>query len=546
MSIYNTYISILKTRRAIQIILIILKHTFANIFSFSHYTLSKRTLAEKKTYTTPERIKLIIEELGPTYVKFGQIVADRPDIISERFRFELKKLQDKVEPFSSDAAIVLIEKELNKNIGDVFKTFDTVALASASIGQVYSAVLKNGCKVVVKIQRPNIENKIKLDISLMKYLARYFTRRHPELVALNIIDLVEDFSRSIIEELDFSKESTNTNMFHKLFFDEPTIKIPKIWVEYTTKKIIVMERLEGITPSSKKALIDAGLNPSIVVRNGATAIFKMILEKGVFHADPHPGNIFILENNVIGFIDFGLISVMRQSEVNFIADYTIGFSKKDYVGITKALIKLCGSRFFDKEEEVQYDIKRMLMHNTTDEILNIKNFSNTLHASLNIIIKYNMQIPSGIFMLLKTLVTLEKFSQRLDSNINLADIVLPYSINIIKNRYSSKQFANDFYNTIESYATLIKNLPENINEILFKLKDGEIKHDIKLKDVNLINNTIKQMTLRIAYVLLLIGLFVGASILVVLEYETEYGLFVLYSTSILIILLLIKWIFGKK
>lgn len=546
MTIFNIYITFLKVRRAIQIINILIKHAFANFFGFTHYTIINRTLVQNKVHSTPERIRMLIEELGPTYVKFGQIIADRPDVISERFRIELKKLQSNVEPFDSNVAIVLIEKEMKKMIGEVFSEFGTIPLASASIGQVYSATLKNGCPVVVKIQRPNIENKIKLDIYLMKYLARSFAHKYPELTAINIVALVDDFSESIVEELDFTKEAGNTEMFHKMFANDPTIKIPYVWNEYTTRHLIVMERIIGVTPESHEKLIEAGLDPKIVINNGANAIFKMILKNGIFHADPHPGNLFILKDNTIAFIDFGLISVMRPTEIDFIADYSIGFSRKDSVLITKALIKLCGAKFFDKEAEVQYDIKRMLIRNITDEALDIKNFSYTLHSSIDIIVKYNLQMPAGIFMLLKTLLTLEKFAMRLDSNIDLAGVILPYSKDIVKNRYSSKRMASDIFDTFRSYITLVKELPENVSEILYKFKEGKIKHDIKIEDEALFDNTFRQMTMRISYVLLLIGLFIGSSILVVLDYETKFGVVIMYGTSGMIFLLLIKWLFRKR
>lgn len=546
MTIFNLYITFLKIRRALQIISILIKHAFANFFSFTNYRFVNRTLVQNKVYTTSERIRMLIEELGPTYVKFGQIVADRPDVVSERFRTELKKLQNDVEPFDSNVAIVLIEKEIKQSINYVFKSFDTIPLASASIGQVYAAVLKNGCPVVVKIQRPNIENKIKLDIYLMKYLARHFARKYPELTAINIIGLVNDFSESIIEELDFTREASNTEMFYKMFKDDKTVKIPYVWNNYTTRHLIVMERIMGTTPSSREDLINVGLDPQIVVNNGANAIFMMILKYGVFHADPHPGNLFILRDNVIAFIDFGIISVMHQSEIDFVADYTIGFAKKDSEMITKALIKLCGSKFFDKESDVQYDIKRMLMGNITDEALDIKNFSYTFLSSINIIVKYNMQIPSGVFMLLKTLITLEKFSLSLESSIDLASVILPYSKEIVRKRYSSHRLAEDIYDTIRSYINLIKELPGNIGEILYKFKEGKIKHEIKIEDETLFNNTFRQMTLRISYVILLIGLFIGSSILIVLDYETKFGTIMMYGSTIMILMLLLRWMFIKR
>ncbi len=545
MALFNIYVAFLKVKRAIQIICILIKHVIANLFRITKYTIVKRTLIQQRVQSTPMRFRMLIEELGPTFIKFGQIIADRPDVISDRFRIELKRLQSNVVPFDTNLAIRLIETETHKLVGELFSEFETAPIASASIGQVYGAVLKSGEKVIVKIQRPNIESKIKLDIYLMKYLARNLAKKYPELEAINLMSLVEDFATSILEELDFTKEAANIEMFYRMFEDDCTIKIPYVWSKYTTRRLIIMERIEGVTPNSASQLRDAGLCPKDVVNNGAKAMFKMILEYGIFHADPHPGNIFILENNVIAFIDFGIVGMMRPREIDFLADYTIGFSKRDSTLITKALIKLCGTKFFDKEAEVEYEIKRMLARNKVERALDIRNFSETLNTSIDIIIKYRMQIPSGIFMLLKTILTLEKLSVRLRSKINLASIILPYSEDVIRNRLSSRKVANELYDTVMAYVNMMRDLPNNVNEILYKLKEGKIQHDIKIENEALFTSTFRQMTLRVSYVILLIGLFMGSSILIVLDYETKFGLVVMYISTILISILIIKWLLHR-
>ncbi len=546
MSIINIYVTFLKIRRILQIIKIILKHAIANIFRFSKYSIIRRTMVRKHVQATPQRLRLLIEELGPTYIKFGQIIADRQDVISDRFRVELKQLQSNVAPFDTNVAIKLIENECGKLINEVFAELDTTPTASASIGQVYYGVLKSGDKVAVKIQRPHIESKIKLDIYLMRYLARNFAKRYKEMDAINIVGLVDDFAISIVEELDFTKEAANIEMFQRMFECDDTVKIPKVWSSYTTSKMIIMERVDGVTPQSSAQLRSEGLDPSKVVQNGANAIFKMILEYGTFHADPHPGNIFILENNVVSFVDFGIVGMMRQREIDFLADYTIGFAKRDSTLITKALIDMCGDKFFDKTADVEYEIRRMIARNREKEVLDIRNFSSTLSTSIDIIVRYKMKIPAGIFTLLKTLLTLEKMSQRLDSKIDLSSVILPYSKDIIAQRHSTRKIANDIYDAAISYISLARELPRDINEILYKLKEGKIQHDIHLDNDGKLTSTFRQMTLRISYVILLIGLFIGSSILVVLDYKTKFGLHLMYISTILIFLLIIKWLFRRR
>lgn len=543
MNIFNFYSTILKVIRALAILHIIIKHSIINSYNRAYNLFSR---SKRKIESTSERIRIIIEELGPTFVKFGQLMADRPDVISERFCVELKKLQNDVDPFDSKIALELIESELGESVDTLFKEFDTQPIAAASIGQAYNAVLKNGCPVVVKIQRPNIENKIKLDIHLMKYLAKYFAKRNPDLMSLNIIGLVNDFAETIMEELDYTKEAANTELFSHLFRENKTVKIPHVWNRYTTEKLLVMERIIGTTPDSAEVLEEAGLDPDEVINNGANAIFQMIFIHGVFHADPHPGNIFILKGNRIAFIDFGIISLMRRREMDFIVDYSLGYARKDIDRITKALIDLCGDKFITKEAEVRYDIRRMMIRNMNDKELDLNNFSATLRTSIDIIIKHKMQIPSGIFSLLRTLMTLEKLSLQLHASIDMSSLILPFSQDIIQKRHSTKRFVGELYDATISYVNMFKEFPTNVNEILYKLKEGRIKHEIHLEDEKLFNKTFRQMTLRVSYVILLIGMFIGSSILMVMDYETKFGPTIMYISSILIFFLIISWIFRKR
>lgn len=547
MGIVNMYMDMLKIRRATEIMFIISRQSVKTLFTEGRYLFYSQRKVEEKVISTPERLRMTIEELGPTYVKFGQILADRPDVVaSEKYRIELKKLQSSADTFSSTQAIDLIEKELGKPLHEVFSEFDHTPLAAASIGQVYKAKLCSGKEVVVKIQRPGIENKIKVDIYLMKYLAARFTRRNPELKVFNLTGLIEEFANTISEELDYTNEANNMKLFASLFKDDPTVKIPKVYSKLTTKKVIVIEYVGGVVPNNIPEIRRRGLDPQVIVNNGANAIFKMILDFGIFHADPHAGNIILIENNVITFIDFGMIGVLRDREINFLADYTVGFAKNDPELICEAVLNLCNVRFFEEKENLIFDIKQILLHNFSEDALDISHFSSTLQDSINLVIKYQLQIPSGIFMLLKTLITLEKFSEALSINIDMASIILPYSDKIRDRRYAPRVIAKNIYKTLKEYVSLIQDVPNDISEILYKLKEGKIKHDIKLKDKDVFVKVSRQISLRISYVILLIGLFVGSSILIVMDYELHFGLFILYSSSFLILTLLVKWIFIRK
>ena len=502
----------------------------------------------KHVYTTPERLRMTIEELGPTFVKFGQILADRPDMVSERFRVELKKLQSRAEPFDNNTALGLIEKEMNAPIDEVFAEFDTTPLAAASIGQVYQGRLRSGEEVVLKIQRPFIENKIKLDIYLMKFIARKFAKSYPELAAINIVGLIDEFSETIVKELDYTFEASNILRFAMMFKDDPTVHIPAVYTKYSSKKLIVMEKVEGITPDTPQALRDAGLDTHQIAVNGANALLTMILRHGFFHADPHPGNIFILPGNVVAFIDFGMVGALTPRDMNFLADFAIGFARRDSDLMSRALLVLCGKKFFEHEEEMKFEIHQLMMQYAGIP-LELMNFAGTMQKCVDVIVKYQLQIPSGIFMLIKALATLEKFAGTLAPDLSLTPVILPYAKEVVKVKYSPRKVAAQLYDTLAGYMNFIRNFPNDMSEILYKLKEGKINHDIHLADDDLFVRTVRQASRRVAYTLIVLGMFVGSILMIAFEqpYGTSrYGHFLLVVASLLILFQLLKWLFVPK
>ena len=544
MKIVSIYISFLQMNRAFQIMGILIKHSFGELFAHTRFG-KRRRKVHKIVHTTPERIRMTIEDLGPTFVKFGQILADRPDMVSEKFRIELKKLQSRAVPFASEYAIALIEKELNAPLEQVFSEFDRLPLAAASIGQVYQGRLLSGDEVVVKIQRPFVENKIKLYIYLLKYLAKRFAKQYPELAAMNITGLIDEFSATILKELDYTIEASNINRFRIMFKDNPSVHIPVVHTQHCTKKLLVMEKIHGIPPDDLGALQAAGLDLSQIARNGADALLTMILKHGFFHADPHPGNIFVMEGNVIGFIDFGMVGALTPRDLDFLADFAIGFVSRNSDTISHALVTLCGKKFFEHREELKFEIHQMMMQYTGIPIETI-NFAGAIQNCVDIIVKYKLQIPSGIFMLIKALATLEKFATSLDPSLALAPVIVPYAKEVVKGKYSPRRIASEIYDTLNNYVSFIRDFPNDVSEILYKLKEGKIKHDVILDDNTLFIKTIRMVSRRIAYVIMLIGLFIGSIVLIVFDRDNGYGHFILIATSILILLQMLKWLFSRR
>lgn len=541
-------LTLMKLKRLFQITIILMKYAFQELTDNSIIIFkSRRSRSKKKVVSTQQRIRQTIEELGPTYVKFGQILADRSDVVSEKFRIELKKLQSKVKPFDTDVAINIIEQSLGDTIDSLFTKFNYYPLAAASIGQVYLAVLKDGTKVVVKVQRPFIENKIKMDTYWMKFLAKRLARTYPELAAINVVGLIDEFSQNILKEIDYDNEASNMNVFFNMFEDSTSIKIPKVYDEYTSRRVLVMEYIDGVTPGDREYIMSLGFDTEKIVENGTKAIFKTIFEYGVFHADPHPGNLFILENNRLAFIDFGMIGMLRPREMNFLADFIIGYVKKDSVTIAKSLLELCELKYYDKRDELIFTINQIMIRNFASNTIELEKFSAIMQSSIDVLVKFNLQIPTGIFMLVKTIATFEKFAANMAPSLDLSPFVLPYAEEMIKRNKSTDRLFNDFRKTLDDYMNLFKSFPNSVNEILMKLKQGEIRHDVMFSDYKAFVKMTRQVSLRIAYTILLIGLFIGSIIMVIWYSEHKFGFIVLYLSSFLIAFLLIRWLFmGRR
>lgn len=548
MRLTDVYISYLKITRTFQIMAILTKHATREMINHSfigRHIRKRRIRRHKPVYTTQERLRLAIEDLGPTYVKFGQILADRPDILSERFRKELKKLQTNALPFDDNQAIRLIEDELGAQIKDVFSEFNPHCIASASIGQVYTGKLKEGHEVVIKIRRPNIDQKIKLDLYLMRYVAKKLAREYPEMEAINIVGVVEEFGESIFKELNYYNEATNILRFREIFKDNPNIYIPHVNMKYTTHRMIIMERIFGMPPDDPEQLRSAGLNPVKIALNGAEALLIMVFKEGFFHADPHAGNLFILPGNRVAFIDFGMVGALRTREMDFLAHLSIGFARRDPIGLADSMIRLCDQRFFDHRDDLIFSLQQMINRYSQLPVEKF-NYAKMIQECLDMITKYHLCLPAGIFMLAKALATIQKVAERLNPDIPFAKLIIPYAKEVVMTQFSARKLAAELYQTLKGYTNLLKTAPGDISEILYKLKQGEIKHELQFTDMTEIRKMLRNVTSRLAYSILLVGLFIGAIGILAKRPDLAYGHFLLIVSSILIFIVMLRWIFRRK
>jgi ubiquinone biosynthesis protein len=505
----------LKLFRGISILYVVGGYFLINWMAtkkFLKFFIPKR-YKHKGIVTSPqERLKTMLEKLGPTFVKFGQILADRPDIISEKLRTELKKLQSGAKPFDHGLALSMIETELSAPINHIFKSFDNQCIGSASMGQVYRGVLKNGETVVLKVQRPHIREKIKLDLQILEYLAHKISEEYPEFIVMNLEGIVKEFGETLRNELNYFNEAANARRFEEMFREVPYCKIPKVYEELSTAKLLVLEYIEGVSPDNIDELYKNHLDPKIIASNGVNVFLKMIFEHGFFHADPHAGNIFVLKANRIGLIDFGMVGSLKPSQMQFLAKFVRAIDQKDAGLLTEAIMLLNTNNKFRDREDLEFSLDEMLKKYKSIPYDKIR-VSQIMDECFRIIGKYGIVIPGGIFLLIKSIATIEKVGLNLDPDISISKHIRPFATALIKKQYSIPRIAKEFFKSIKKYVDLGKALPDEISDILYNIKSGKLTHDIKIGNEEMFAKTIRQAGKTIALAIIVSFLIVGSSIL---------------------------------
>jgi len=528
--------------RAREIIGIIVKYGLSDWVSkggLGKYLVSKKRMARIERYNQWERIRMAIEEIGPTFVKFGQILADRPDIVPEELRVELKKLQDEALPMPDEVAIQEIEKQLGRPINEIFREFDKTRLASASIAQTYRGVLLNGEEVCIKIQRPGIDKKIELDLHLMNYFAARMQKNNPELEAINIHGVVKEFGKTIKQELDFRHEAANVIRFYHNFDLDPDIRVPKVYSQYTSPHILVEEYIKGIKVSDLETLLSSGNDPEILARKAVRLVFDQIFEHGFFHADPHPGNLFVMEGNVLSFIDFGMMGSLRSEHLNFLGKYVLGYLERDAHKMTESLLLVSGKRHFARFKDMEFQVGEMLAHYKYLSIEEM-DFGKIMNDSVDILIRYGLRIPPGIYLLVKALMAIERVAVVLNPKIDFASEMRPYALNLIAKQFSPKQVAREILDSLIEYYRFLKDLPSDLNEIIAKINEGKFKTQIELKGFEPLMEHIDSASNRVSVAIVLAALIIGASIISQWEHTRWVGTTVFMLAGIFGFWLLIK------
>ncbi|WP_448607315.1 ABC1 kinase family protein [Paenimyroides ceti] len=458
-----------------------------------------------------ERIRLVLEELGPTYIKFGQTFSNREDLIPKELLTELEKLQDKV-PAEKMDLIQKIEEELSIQISDHFEYIDLQPIASASISQVYKGKLLNGQEVVIKVKRSGIDTVIHSDLLIMKDLAQLLENYYEAAKKMNLLQIISSFENAILKELSFKNEFQNIEQFRRNFSQSQQVTVPKTYKEYSNDRLLCMEFIDGFKINDKQKILSLGWNPDEIAQIGLNAYLKQILEDGFFHADPHPGNILLLENKQIVFIDFGSVGQMMVSEKEELENLIINFLLKDARRIIKNVKKLAISYNIKDEKALERDIHEIFTHLNSSSLKEI-NAGAILNRLKSILANNNVLMPEYIYLLMRGITLIEGIGKQLNPELNISDSIQPYIIKTAGKRFSPDKVAQKAFKNIRLIADTLQELPEETNRLFEKIKDDKLLINHEVKGLEDIRKTLQNVANRLTYAIIIAALSIGSSIL---------------------------------
>ncbi len=473
--------------------------------------------ARRKTQAVWIRNTLL--DLGPTFIKVGQLFSTRADIFPGEYVEELAKLQDKVPAFSYEQVEAIIEKELGKKIPELFHNFEPIPLAAASLGQVHKAVLHTGESVVVKVQRPGLKKLFEIDLQILKGITRYF-QNHPKWGrGRDWLGIYEECCRILWEEIDYLNEGRNADTFRRNFRGYDWVNVPRIYWRYATSRVLTLEYLPGIKISQYEALEAAGLDRKAIARQGAQAYLLQLLNSGFFHADPHPGNIAVSANGALIFYDFGMMGRIKSNIREGLMQTLFGIAQKDGDRVVQSLIDLGAIAPTDDMGPVRRSVQYML-----DNFMD-KPFENQSVAAISddlYEIAYNQpfRFPATFTFVMRAFSTLEGVGKGLDPEFNFMEVAKPYAMQLITDMNGSE--GNSFLNELSRQAAQVSNtafgLPRRLEDTLEKLEQGDMRLRVRSIETERLLRRQSSIQLSITYSLLISGFTLSATILVVQDY----------------------------
>ena len=482
---------------------------------------SKKRREKIESHTRAERVRMAIEELGPTFIKMGQILSTRPDLLPAEFIMELPKLQDNVPSFPFHEVKMIIEKELKKPLENIFSYFDKEPLAAASIGQVHKATTMEGDDVVVKVQRPGIQRTIEVDLEIMLHLATLMEKHLEGWDIQQPSRIVEEFASTLEKELDYTLEAAYMERFTREFEKDSSVHIPKLYRSFTTSRILTMEHIKGIKSSNIELLDREGVDRCKIAERGFKLIMKQIFVNGFFHADPHPGNIFILPENVIGLIDFGMIGRINQKTRENFADLMLSIVHIDEAKATDLLLKLTVSHGEPDYNAIEREVAEFMDQHCFRPLKEI-DLGKLLNQLLEVSTRHRLSIPPDLFLMVKALSTVEGLGRLLDPDFDVIKHAAPFVRRLQFSRINPKRILQDVSGSGFELFALAKEIPGEVREILKMVRHGNLKMDFEHRGLEPIMASNDKISNRLSFAIVLASLIIGSALIVLSDVPPKW------------------------
>lgn len=489
-----------------------------------YYQRVRPVFAKENTGGVAERIRLVLEQLGPTYVKLGQIASTRPDLLPPEIIDELEKLQDAVPAFSFTEVRSVLQEELGGTLEKIFQDFEPEPIAAASIGQVHQAVLKTGTTVAVKIQRPSIAIDIQTDLEILYELSNLAERRFHWAKSYQLMDMIDEFSKSLRSELDYTSEARNAEKISKQFTNNPMIYVPKIYWDYSTQKVLTAEYIEGIKISKKEDLKQQGYNLSLLAERFAKGIFHQIFMEGFFHGDPHPGNVVVLPGEIIAFLDFGMVGRLSSEMKYNLSSLVIGLMRQDSDELTKTILRMGIVPDHVNRIQLREDIE-VLKEKYYGIPLSKVSLGEAVSSIFAVALKHKIKIPADLVLVGKALLTMEGIVERLDPRLSILDVAEPFGQKLLMERLHPKNLTKTLWQSLSDLSELFLSFPQHFKELSSVFKRGRLCLEVAIPEMELILKTQDRISNRLSFSIILLAFsIIMASIIVSLSIAGQSSL----------------------
>jgi ubiquinone biosynthesis protein len=485
------------------------------------FLMEKFTSPDLEDFSIAERTRMAFEELGPTFVKLGQVLSQRPDLIPKDFIVEFKKLQDQVPSLGFEEIEKVLQEQFGRDYLKIFKSVEAQPLGAASIAQVHRARLADDSRVVIKVQRPGIEEVIHEDLGILTLLAELLDRYVPEARIYNPRGIVEEFAKSLEQETNFVVEGNNIQRFARNFAADPDIKIPRVYTEYTGRKVLVMEELEGIPLSHSENFEPAGLDRKLILRRGLRCYLRMVFTHGLFHGDLHAGNLFIMPDNKIGLIDFGVVGRLNKKTQTAISNMLLALAEEDYDRLAYLYVDLAPYNDYVDVDRFARNLRDLIAPYIGLSLRHV-NIGRLLLDSTAVAARHKLQLPSELVLFFKSVVTIEGMGRVISSDFDFLTHSLEFASELLESRYEPARVTKDFAYVARDVNSLLQTLPRQTKQVFRKINSPDYALKVHVTEAESFKRSIESSSNLIFLGLVIGSLILSASIVAALDQGTGY------------------------